>query len=339
MKDSTPKRLFSVPYDTTINPSDYLCAISEYKDNIDHIFFGMPSIGANYHNRNAHARGEIPSVKIINENENAKQFLKLSKGKMKRTLAVNNIYIPTQPFGKEAYAEFNIIPILEEYGVEGVILTDFDMAKHIHRCLPKVEICTSCNGFLWTKRQMDLWAEEAGATLFNPPREVLRMPRMLEYFRSTGYRLKYLLNECCMIGCTYCIQHATAVAIGDECPHDCSHGDPANFLRCHYVLPRWLDKLDDYIDVYKISGRMSSLEYITRVLKAYITGEDDIDMLSITNGGKFFGAKAPRVIANKIPDKLLTCECAECNKTCFVCDNLMKQLMDETLLTGGIMNE
>ena len=39
--------------------------------------------------------------------------------------------------------------------------------------------------------------------------------------------------------------------------------------------------------------------------------------------------------SDRIPDKLLTCECKECNKTCFICENLAKEFFkNEKIITN-----
>lgn len=325
------QRLFSIPYDTSINPIDYINAINPYKQSIENLYFGAPSLGNNYHTRYLHD-ADYNYENVLHENDNFKQFLDITKGKYKRTLTFNNVHLNTMGMDKRVFAETNVIPILEKYQIEGIIITDFAMATHIHKIMPKLEICTSCNSFIWTKREMNYWTEEAGATIFNPPRDTIRMPRMLEYFRSTGYKIKYIVNESCVFGCPYRIEHAIDVSVGIKNNNrNCHHNDISNFLRSTFVLPRWLPKLDKFTDIYKISGRMSNLNFIKKTLDAYINLRDDIDIKEIVLGGIYREQIKDISIKSKdIPDKLLTCECKDCNRTCFLCKDLMLKFMEKS---------
>lgn len=325
------KRLFSVPYDTSINPSQYINSIKDYKTNIDHLYFSIPTLGNNYHSRYMHDIN-YEYKKILQENENIKKFLEITKGTFKRILTFNNINSNTMGIDKRVFAETNIIPLLEKYKIEGIIIVDFAIARHIHKIMPKLEICTSCNSFIWTKKEMDCWAEEAGATLFNPPREAIRMPKMLKYFRDTGYKMKYIVNESCMFGCPFKMQHAIDVSFNIiNNTRVCYLGKNSNFLRSTFVLPRWLPKLDKYVDIYKISGRMSNLEFIKTALDSYVNLNDNIDIKKIILGGICSPELKKTTIMTKIiPDILLTCECKNCNKTCYICDNIMNSCIQKS---------
>ncbi len=307
-------RKFSVPYNN-LDPEEYLKAIEKYDPYIDHLYFGLPEIGCNYHDfRNF----SLKFSDIVEANNNTYEFLKLTHGKYKRFLTINQ----ASPF-KNNMDRFNtlfkVLNLIDYNGLEGVIVTDLLFAKHLHEQRPYVELCTSCNSWIWDKRTMDIWSK-IGATMFNPPRDALKRPSMLEYFRNTGYKLKYLTNESCMFGCVQQVLHASSVSAGYENSITCFTTTKSDYIKGMYVLPRWLPKLDPYVDIYKLSGRMMKTPFIERTLQVYIDEDDDAYLSEFIIGNN--RSKDLKIKAKDIPDKMLTCECRDCD-TCKLCDKVM----------------
>ena len=112
---------------------------------------------------------------------------------------------------------------------------------------------------------------------------------------------------------------------------NCSCNDYANALKSNFVHPKWLDNLDEYVYCYKLSGRGNNFISLKQIFDAYIhqkefTYINDI----ITKGGQNSislleekGIKIPEFV---IHDKLQHCECKECNKSCFLCSEIMSIL-------------
>lgn len=293
----------------------------QYKDNIENMYLGIPSLGNNYHNIQYHLKGR-KMVKTLEQYEKeCIEFLLKSKGLFKRLLTLNSGCYNLADEEMYAYVTDKLVPFIKQYEVEGCICTDFNMTCMLHKHLPELELHTSCNSYIETRREMDLWHKWAGVTVFNPPREYLRIPAKLKEMRESGYRLKYLVNESCLFGCPQSKNHLMAQAVNNlGFASQCYHCEEGNFLRSVCVVPRWLNKLDEFVDIYKISGRMCSFESVRRTFEAYYFEQDDVDMGIITYGSGSRTFKS--VPASDFPDKLLSCECKNC-ETCGVCDRIV----------------
>ena len=324
---------FSIPFNG-INPDLYLELLNPYKEHIDHIYLGISSLLRNHddykimeHKAIIKENGE--HLKKDEYEENAFQLLLKAQGKYKTILTLNSGHYIMPPNEIYGWCDNVLFPFVEVTKIAGCICTNFDMAKYIHEHMPHLELHTSCNCFQWNIKQMEHWQKHCGITVFNPPREILRSPRLLKEMHDAGFIIKALINESCLYGCPQTVNHAMTNAVGSGLGSECSQGDPANFFRSNWVLPRWLDQLDEYVDIYKINGRTAiNYRYIFEALDAYTKRKEVDDITKIILGGTCnfkFKAIVNPIPSKKIPDKLLTCECRDCNKTCFVCENLMKE--------------
>ena len=336
-------RKFSVPFNG-VDPDIYLGLIEQYSEHIDHIFTGVSFLCNSHHGVRSLLRcdADINTIEYVNfYDENVKQFLKKSLGKYKRVITLNSGFYNLDDFELYSFLEKQLFPYIDSVKIDGCICTDFIMAKLIHQTFPYVEIHTSCNCFQWNLREMELWREECGASVFNPPREILRTPAKLKEMHDAGFKIKAIVNESCLFGCPQQINHCMGKASGKEICRQCNLGNIVNFLKGNWVLPRWLDKLDDFVDIYKISGRLYPIDFLDRVLDVYINRKEVDDLSSILTAGNAVimennGIKVP---SNMIHDKLLTCECKECNKTCFMCNDLMTKLLIQNnipLINNGL---
>lgn len=327
----TKKRKFSIPYNG-IEANNYLSMIKHYADYIDSVYLGIPLLC------NSHAsakyfmsRHRVPDAEYVKSillyNENCKRFLLNSRGMYKRMITLNSGFYHFTKTEMQLFVIDQLGNLIKNYGVDGFIVTDFNMASFIHKCFPDVELHTSCNCFQWNIRNMKLWRDIAGISVFNPPREILRTLSVLRTMHDEGFKIKCLVNESCLYGCPQTINHCMYLA--DSNPlfaTNCNRKDPANIFRSNWVIPRWLEVLDPYVDVYKISGRNSSIEYIIRTLRAYVEGNDDMNLLDLLLGGTSVSVSRltprPNIPLREIPDRLLYCECKECDKGCTVCADL-----------------
>lgn len=316
-------RLFSIPYSNKVDPYNYLILINQYKHNIENIFLGL---------------SELPNHLSLQTQENifdSKQFLTITKGKYKRIVAYNPIFINEDINHIIKYFDNSIYPLIEKYHIDGFILTNLDLARHIHKDFHDIEIHTSCNAFQFTLRQMEQWRELAGVNLFNPPREAGRIPELLRTMHEYGYRIKLLVNEGCIFGCPYSYNHACEVAsqINQLSVNNklCGIYDIENIFKTNLILPKWLDYLDEYVDVYKIAGRNSSANKLRRMFDAYI---HQIKFKYINDYMLCGNEHIIQKLANNnimieediIPDRLRYCESKDCHLTCFECSNALKKI-------------
>lgn len=317
-------RMFSVPFPNLSKDEsvgDVIEYYKVYKDSIENVYLGIPSLGNNYHNPFYHLKNLDSFVKTEEEyNKECIDFLEKTIGIFKRIITLNSGFYNLSDDDLRKYVNEKIVPFADYYRIEGFICTDFNMACYLHEKRPDLELHTSCNSYIENVREMDMWHKWAGISVFNPPREFLRRPEKLKEMRATGYRLKYLVNESCLFGCPQSKNHLAAQALGNKgfCSK-CHHGEISNFFRSVAVVPRWLKKLDAYVDIYKLSGRNCSFKVVKDAFEAYYYEKDDVNAVSI-----MFGAgvkKGLNINVKDFPDKLLWCECKNCH-TCGICDNI-----------------
>ena len=206
----------------------------------------------------------------------------------------------------------------------------------MHALLPEAEIHTSCNAYQWNLRQMEIWREKCGATVFNPPREILRTPSRLKEMHDAGFRLKCLVNEACLMGCPNSFNHNLSIAMGRRpVLLSCCQNGIADLFRANWILPRWQKHYDDVVDIYKIAGRNTEGDYPFRTLDAYLSEDDSMPLAELMISGTVLfathmlpGEILRRITVDKVPDKLLTCGCADCER-CGLCERILSEIIPE----------
>lgn len=320
-------RKFSIPYNNT-EPEKYLELIEPYKENIDNIYLGIPGIESHCNDN---------SINHIDAFINTKRFLELSKGKYKRLITLNKAFYSISDVDKSLFILNTITPLILTYEIEGVIVSDFNLAVILKETLPDLEIQTSCNTYQFNLNSYKLWNKEVGVTTFNPPREVLRTPELLKEIKNLGFKLKYIVNEACIYGCPQNINHACYIANSiNYIPITYYCERPkwkySDILKTNFILPRHLKLFDEFVDIYKIAGRNSTTDRIILMIDAYVNERNDIDLVDIMTSRlrtKLFKSKNISIPVNRIPDKLLTCKCAECD-TCNICNKVIKKCIKDS---------
>lgn len=323
------KRLFSVPYNNS-EAEDWLIKVYEpYKENIDNVYFGVPFLTDGHQSLERRPDGKEKASLLY---DNTIDFLNQTEGKFKRIVTLNKAVYPMSLDERNLFINDVIRRLVETYRVDGFILTDFYMARMIHQRWPHLELHTSCNCFQWNLATMRNWQEIAGISVFNPPREILRTPERLKEMHDAGFKLKCLVNEGCLYGCPSSVNHSCLQGLGY---HDydcyCHLGKMSNGLRGNWVLPRWLPKLDKYVDIYKFTGRILSTNFMVRCLDAYVNLRDDIGVNEIVIGGSITTLKhyvRKPLLTSDIHDDLLICEAKRC-ATCKKCDKLIAKWVKE----------
>lgn len=216
-----------------------------------------------------------------------------------------------------------LIKALKAYRIDGVICSNYYIAKRIREALPNIAIETSCNAMHWTTAIMKTWQKDIGIEAFNVPREAGRNLPWLKDLHSQGLPIKLLLNEQCTPFCPYmagfCAEHHNY----DDSKGDCyinTNPDKALFRNC-IVLPRWLDQLDELVDIYKITGRYVPPEQIWQTFDRYIEGKD-CTMADIMN----FDHARFQFSTAELPDKLLSCGFNDCDTKCHLCSSLAEKI-------------
>lgn len=314
-------RQFAIPYNNS-EPISYLSGIEKYNASIDSVYFGLQQIVA------SHLENPVKTIRDqLLLQQYTTEFLKLSKGKYKRVLAVNTAFFPKNDCDRGLFVYNTLLPIIDSFGIEAVIISDFSLARTVHDVMPELEIQTSCNSYHFLIKTMEYWHNEVGTAIFNPPREILRMPKLLDEVKSTGYKLKCLVNEPCLFGCPHQINHACYLAakiqpIEPYCLRE--DKDLTDILKSNFICPRHLKLFDDKVDIYKIASRGLPTNKLLKVIDCYVNERNDVDIkefLAHCSLGRYKDISIPAKI---VPDKLLSCECKECD-TCQICDKIIQK--------------
>lgn len=315
-------RKFSVPYNNS-NPDEYLKAILPFKNSIENIYFSYPGVGA-------HVTPDNLINNLSDAYEYTQGFLTQTKGVYKRILAVNTCFIPLSDTDKQAFIINTLLPILLGFEIEGIIISDFTLARLIHQMIPNLEIHTSCNTYQFNEKTYEYWYDEAGISVFNPPRESLRNPQLLKNIKSDKWKIKCLVNEACLYGCPQNINHACYLSVGSELhtAYFCNRSTwrYSDILRTNFILPRWLKYFDDIVDIYKLSGRACPTEKIVDMLDAYINERNDVNLLRIITWRVDIQDSRFIIPVNRVPDKLLDCKCSDCD-SCKICENVVRKCL------------
>ena len=337
-------RIYSLPYNGT-DPEWFLQEAEKRKRHIDHVYCELP---LNESEMISHVRFTFDGNDGVNKNlastsqkrarymQNCVEFLRISKGKVRRICPVNAMYYIFKTEDDLKNFAISLARAANYYQLEGFILSDYRVAVLLHALLPELEIHTSCNAYHWNLRQMEIWREKCGVTVFNPPREIMRVPSKLKEMHDAGYILKCLINEGCLMGCPNSFNHNLAISL--QCyagTLSCCQNGIADLFRANWILPRWQKYYDEYVDVYKIVGRNSEEDYPFRTLDAYLNENDTMPLCDLMISGTTLFARRmlPEVILKNItldtvPDKLMTCGCKECNR-CKLCEMVLSSLIPE----------
>ena len=330
-------RMYSLPYNGT-NPEWFLQEVEKRKKHVDHVYCELPFDEGKMisHVRFAfEAKNGIepdlahPELKRAQYVRTCVEFLNLSKGKIRRICPVNAMYYKFDSGEDLKNFAVSLCQLANRFQLEGLIISDYRVAVLVHAILPELEIHTSCNGYQWNVRQMEIWREKCGVTVFNPPREILRTPSKLKEMHDAGYKLKCLINEGCLMGCPNSMCHNLSVSLQfNPCMLSCCQCGVGDIFRGNWILPRWQKHFDEYVDIYKIAGRNSEADYPFRTMDAYVTENNSLPLSELMFSGTigFAAHMLPakvlkQITLDKVPDKLLTCECKECAQ-CNLCNKI-----------------
>ena len=330
-------RMYSLPYNGT-NPEWFLQEVEKRKKHVDHVYCELPFDEGKMisHVRFAfEAQNGLdpdlvhPELKRAQYVRNCVEFLRLSKGKIRRICPVNAMYYKFDSGEELKNFAISVCRLANRFQLEGLIISDYRIAVLVHAILPELEIHTSCNAYQWNVRQMEIWREKCGVTVFNPPREILRAPSKLKEMHEAGYKLKCLINEGCLMGCPNSMCHNLSLSLQfNPCMLSCCQCGVGDIFRGNWILPRWQKHFDEYVDIYKIAGRNSEADYPFRTMDAYLTENNSLPLSELMFSGTtgFAAHMLPaevlkQITLDKVPDKLLTCECKECAQ-CNLCNKI-----------------
>lgn len=345
-------RQFAIPFNGS-NPEAFLKRLEPYKENVHHIYLGIPSLLDNSmkvswfkkkESSNNFALSDkifnltIEDISIEDYERNCFSFLELSYGKYKRFLVLNNMVWNISSNDLDEFVQKSIIPIVSHFGIEGIIVGEYEIAKTLRRYLPKIELHLSLQSFIKEVSILINWHKELNLSSINVP---FFMSRQIDEIRYIKKRLelpiKLLVTESCICGCPMMISHrAYQSGLFKNYKIFCDDSPLSFAFKGSYVLPRHLKLFDDCVDIFKISTRRTETNRLFRIIDYYINEKDgDLNLWDVVTGRlqkrlMSIHLEHPefKIPINKLPDKIIRCNCEEC-LTCNKCELLMKKFFKE----------
>lgn len=315
-------RQFSIPFNN-IPFEEYKSILYRYDKNLIHsIYLSIPEI-------NEHLYEE-------KEEDVSKDLLKNTLD-YKRMVVYNHGMYPYEDKEIFKHLEKIIFPLIEKYRIDGFIVTNINVSRFLKQIFPNLELHLSCNNPVFTLRQALSWLEHGMVDIINPPREAGRTPTLLKEFHEHGIKQKILVNNACTYGCPNQLNHTCSNGFKFDNNFSCTYNDNLKWLQNCLILPRWLDKLDKWVNIYKIAGRYMKSEMLIPIMDAYINKANVNNLKEFAHGGSLntmyqIGYNIP---LDLYPDKLLYCETKQCD-TCSICKQTIKKIHE---IYGTVNND
>ena len=259
--EPTPARRWVVPY--VDQPLAFWERIeSEFGPHIREVYFPLPPEVA--------GSGRPPQPRAQLES-----FLKRSR--LPRAVLVNPITLP-RPVEETAPAIVEALKrLIGEFGIASATVANLLLAARIRDALPALPLAASVLMDIAQPNQA-LMLKGICDTLV-PGSRVMRDLAALESLRAAfAGRIRLIVNEACLPGCPYRVQHFHEMGLGLARPGSlCAElleREPWMRLTGAWVLPQHLHLLDGLADEWKLAGRVTLRDAPTyrRVLSAYVQG-------------------------------------------------------------------
>jgi len=171
--------------------------------------------------------------------------------------------------------------IIEELGVDSVIVTQPWLIELIHREFPEIEIAASVIIHIESV-QMAKFYEELGVTRLNLSVMANRNFELIKSIvNSVNCEVELLVNETCLYRCPFRLYHYNSMGhtsqqemeITQYCLLRCTRkklGDPAELIKARWIRPEDIEKYEALgIDFFKLEGREYPTSWILRSIESY----------------------------------------------------------------------
>jgi hypothetical protein len=273
---------------------------------IEEVYFPLPEHVARS------GRNLQPSVHL-------EEFLRSAP--LPKSVLVNPIVLsrPVEEIGPRVMAMLQ--QLHDDYGVQKVVVANLTLARLIREVLPFFTITASVLMGISTPAQA-LVARDV-VDVIVPDTRLARDKAGLQRLREavTG-RICLIVNESCIPGCLYRMQHFYEMGYGDWFPESlCGpmlEAHPWLRLTGAWILPRHLHHYDGLADHLKLAGRVTlrNPDDYFRVLGAYVHRQD---ILPCDIGGGPASVLEPIDIPDDLFEFTFTCD-KNCHR-CSVCQN------------------
>lgn len=162
-----------------------------------------------------------------------------------------------------------------EYGVASATVTNLTLARYVREALPDMTLTASCLMQIQKPNQVAM-LDGLFDNLVPPPQIMRDLPALKTLKEAFRGRIRLLVNECCLPGCPFRVQHFHEM--GCDLAHplslcaDLLDRHPWMRLTGAWVLPQHLHLYEGVYDDLKLGGRVTLRmpEKYLHVLDAYI---------------------------------------------------------------------
>lgn len=199
----------------------------------------------------------------------------LQRAPFKKTVLVNPILLnrPTVEMLQPILTALR--GLLDDFGVEQVTVSNLILARAIHKAVPELKICAST--LMGISMPAQLLAANDCLDALVPDTRILRdLAALLELRNAFQGQVTLIVNEACLPGCLYRVQHFYEMAYSQFFPQslcrDLLAERPWLRMTTGWILPQHLHLYDGLYDRLKLSGRVTLRDpaKYRQVLGAYI---------------------------------------------------------------------
>jgi collagenase-like PrtC family protease len=233
---------------------------ARFGDQIKEVYFPVPG-------------GQFASGRSPQPEEHLDAFLRAAP--LPKAAVVNAIVLPrpVEAMAPEVVAVLR--QLQDDFGVQGVTVSNLDLARAIKEALPGLAVAASVLAGISSPVQALIAGEWVDA--IGPDTRLVRDLAGLKRMRAAyGGEIRLLVNEACLPGCLFRIQHFYEMGYGQEYPQSLCQGvlEARPWLRLTgaWILPRHLHYYDGLYDSLKLAGRVTLRDparYLA-VLDAYV---------------------------------------------------------------------
>lgn len=275
---------------------------------------------------------------------NFSDWEELIRIKREFNIGLNYVLNPTV-WGNKVYSPIGKIEFLKNIdklkkrGVDTITLNNTMLLndKDIRKILEGFTLKNSVNNQIINLEQVMFLVEELNLNHIFLGRDINRnldeIKKISNYAKPKGVVLHILANEFCLNRCPYKLFCDSLISQTYQCIDEAnklndkrkslSCGDNwkiSEYLKCGVIYPKQIPILSEYVDIFKIGGRLSNIATLRLTLDAYLKEEDTL-LTNIINNERVSGyglklSELPEVYLEKTLNCKTQCHsCKYCEKT------------------------
>ena len=317
--------MFSVPYNQDI---EILKVYEKYKDHISSVYFsGDPNVIFAARKMDWNEKVEEDIYKLIDF---------LNEYNICSDLVMNSINDDNMFTLDGLKLIVTYVHDLHQRGLKMVTVANPILFKAIKENIPTIKIGLSIISNIYTLNQIEQFYEYGLDEICLPPHLSRNKDKILEIRKHfPELKIKMMANCFCRPDCISFIHHHIEVGRGDYekdkkyFEYLCTQKD-FNPLKKNFILPGETKYYEEYIDLFKLSGRQKKTKDIELMLEKYVNeiscGYDLSLLLDGPIGNKFINVSYINNTRNL--DKISNCKYKCIENNCNYCDKILEKYFD-----------